>query len=261
ATTLGLAWRVHPRQIAAQLLVGRELVEQAALEPAAVAEQPVVGQRHVLRLGHLHRDRLELSQIRRAAELPAPPPHAVEHPGGVAGADLSHLDARAELAREIAHELAEIDALLAAEVHSHPALPGRHLDVHDLHDQIARARQPLAGEDGRLLPTPLLAVIARLLVGGEADHAVVEPVTPELGHRPARAPDLAERGAALRLDADDVADVQDEIADQLVIVGGGTVAQPHAHEVFAHGFEIGHAALRATRAISVSTVSRGVTLL
>src|SRR5262249_5997932 len=93
------------------------------------------------------------------------------------------------------------------------------------------------------------------------DHAAIEPVAPELGHRPARAPHLAERGAALRLDTDDVADVQDEVADQLVIVGGSAVAQPHAHEGFVHGFELGHAALRATRGISVSTVSRGVTLL
>src|SRR5262249_3891580 len=58
------------RQPRAQFLVGRELVEQAALESAAVAEEAAVGQRHVLRLRHLDRDGLEPLQMRRAAELP-----------------------------------------------------------------------------------------------------------------------------------------------------------------------------------------------
>src|SRR3972149_180132 len=67
------------REIGAKLLVGGELVEQAALEPAAVPEEPVVRQGHVLGLRHLHRDRLELPQPGGAAELaaargpPAPP--------------------------------------------------------------------------------------------------------------------------------------------------------------------------------------------
>src|SRR5919109_1207498 len=92
ATAAGLTRRVDLRQPRAQLLIRRELVEQTALEPAAIAEQPVVGERHVLRLGHLHRDRLELAQGRGAAELPPARSDTVEHAGGVTGADLAHLD-------------------------------------------------------------------------------------------------------------------------------------------------------------------------
>src|SRR5262249_41589786 len=66
STALRLARRVHAWQIAAQLLVRRELVQQAALEAATIAEQPVVRQRHVLGLRHLHRDRLELPYSRPA---------------------------------------------------------------------------------------------------------------------------------------------------------------------------------------------------
>src|SRR6266508_3079825 len=127
-----LARRVDARQTAAQLLIGRELVEQAALEPAAVAEQAAVGQRHVLRLGHLHGDRLELLQMRRAAELPAAGADAVHHTGGVARANLAHLDPRVELVGEVADEVAEVDAVLGVEVHGHPALGAVQLDVHHL---------------------------------------------------------------------------------------------------------------------------------
>src|SRR4026207_527833 len=97
AATAG-AGAVAPRQPRAQLLVGRELVEQATLEPAAVAEQPAVGQRHVLRPGPLHRGRGALAQVRRAAQLTAARPDPVEQLGGVARADLALLDAGVELA-------------------------------------------------------------------------------------------------------------------------------------------------------------------
>src|SRR2546422_9591100 len=147
----------------------------------------------------------------------------------------SHLDARAELASEVAHEVAEVHALLAAEVDGHPALARRHLDVHDLHRQAARARELAAGDDGRLLAMPLPAVFARVLLGGQADHAPVEPVTAELGHRTPWAPHLAERGAALRLDADDVAHMQQKVADHLVGVGGGPPAPPPPRGVFRPG--------------------------
>ena len=167
----GLARRVDAGQPAAQLLVGRELVEQAALQPAAVAEQAAVGQRHVLRLGHLHRDRLELLQVRRAAELAAAGADAVHHPRGVAGADLPHLDARAELAGEIAHEVAEVDAVLGVEVHGHPPLGPVQLDVDHLQRHLPAAGQPLGGGDGPLLAVAAVPVLARLRLRGRPDHA------------------------------------------------------------------------------------------
>src|SRR5581483_12410814 len=109
---VGLARRPDPREAAPELLVLRELVEQAALEPPAVAEEPAVVERDVLRLGHLHRDRIEPPEGARAAELPPARTDPVLHPGHVAGPDLPHLDARVELPGELAHQLAEVDPAL-----------------------------------------------------------------------------------------------------------------------------------------------------
>ena len=69
---------------------------------------------------------------------------------GVAGADLAHLDAGAELAGEVPHQVAEVDALLGVEVHGARRARG-HLDVDDLHHQTPAARDPLAGLDRPLL--------------------------------------------------------------------------------------------------------------
>src|SRR5205807_1979284 len=145
----------------------RELVEEAALQPAAVSEEPVVRERHVLRLRHLHGDRLELSQMRAAAELPAARADAVEQTRGVARADLPHLHARAELAREVADELTEIDALVGAEEHGHAARGRMDLDVDDLHREVALPREALCGEDPALLALAPLAILARFVVGRE----------------------------------------------------------------------------------------------
>src|SRR5262249_52185854 len=168
ATALRLARRVDARQIAAQLLVCGELVQQAALETPAIPEEPVVRQRHVLRLRHLHRDRVELAQMGPTAELAAAGADAGPHPRGVAGADLAQPHARANLGREIAHEITKIDALLAAEEHRHPTLACGHLDVDDLHGESARAGKALTGDDRLLLTLSPLAIVGRLLVGREA---------------------------------------------------------------------------------------------
>src|SRR5262244_659509 len=169
--------------------------------------------------------------MRRAAELAPARPDAVEHARDVARADLPHLDAGAELVREVAYELAKVHAVFAAEIHGHPPLARGHLDVDDLHGEPARARKVLARDDGRLFAAALLTILAGFFIGGESDHPTVESIAPQLGYGPARASHLAERRAARGLDADDVADVQHEVADQLVVVGGGGVAQPHAHEI------------------------------
>src|SRR5499427_9256703 len=97
AAAVGLAGRAHLGQVLAQLIVGGELVKEAALEPAAVAEEPAVRERHVLSLGHLDGDGIEALQIRRAAELPTAGADAIHELGGVARSDLSHLDAGVEL--------------------------------------------------------------------------------------------------------------------------------------------------------------------
>src|SRR5262249_6810192 len=94
----------------------RQLVAQAALQPAAESGQLRGIEAQVLLLGHLDRDRLERLQERRAAQRAPAGAVAADHLGFVADADLAHLDPRAEFAGELAHQLAEIDAAVGGEV-------------------------------------------------------------------------------------------------------------------------------------------------
>src|SRR3989338_2087629 len=82
--------------------------------------------------------------------------------GGGARGDLAHLDPRVELAREVAHELAEVHALLGVERDHHPAHVGGHLDVHDLHREPAAPRQLLGHRDRALLALAALAPVPGL---------------------------------------------------------------------------------------------------
>src|SRR5439155_4473204 len=217
-----LAGRVDARQPRPELLVGRELVEQAALEAAAVAEQAVVGQRHVLGLGHLHRDGIEAPQVRRAAELAAARPDAVHDLRRVTRADLAHLDPRPELARQIAHEVAEVDPLLGVEVHGRPARHRVHLDVDHLHHEAAAARDPLAGDDRALFALAALAVRARLLVARQAQDTRVRAILLHLGDLAPGPADFADHALGRRLDEHQVADVELEVADTIIVgLSGG----------------------------------------
>src|SRR5262245_4601157 len=91
APAVGLARGAHAGQLGAQRLVLRELVEQAALQPPAVTEEPAVIEGYVLGLGHLDRDRLEPAEMSRAAELAAARPDAIMHIRDVEGGDLPQL--------------------------------------------------------------------------------------------------------------------------------------------------------------------------
>src|SRR5258708_5332072 len=92
-----------------------QLVPQAALEPAPESGKLRGIQAQVLLLGHLDGDRLERRQKGRAAERPAAGAIAANHLRFVTHADLTHLDARVKLGRELADELAEVDAPLGGE--------------------------------------------------------------------------------------------------------------------------------------------------
>src|SRR2546430_11404315 len=54
---------------------------------------------------------------------------------------------RVELARDVADQLAEVDAVLGVEVDGDTARRRLHLDVHHLHREPSSARQLLAGDD------------------------------------------------------------------------------------------------------------------
>src|SRR5437660_20814 len=116
----------------------RQLVAKAALQPPALPRQLRRVQAELLLLRHLDRHGLERLEPRRAAERPAAGPVAAQHLRLVADADLPHLDPRAEVRREVAHQLTEIDSSLgrviedearpveelrhAGELHAMPAL-------------------------------------------------------------------------------------------------------------------------------------------
>src|SRR5213596_1885368 len=61
------------------------------------------------------------------------------------------IDPRVELARDVADQLAEVDAVLGVEVDGDTARRRLHLDVHHLHREPSSARQLLAGDDRPLL--------------------------------------------------------------------------------------------------------------
>ena len=171
----------HPRRVVAAAFAAAaavlhafgvgQLVAQAALQPAAQARQLRRVEAQLLLLRHLDRHRLERRQKRRAAERTAARAVAADHLRFVAHADLPHLDARAELRRELAHELAEIDAAFGREIEDQPRTVERLLDARELHAEAALAdlqrRDPVRVTLALLVLQPHDDVVVR----GEADHA------------------------------------------------------------------------------------------
>src|SRR5437868_435404 len=117
----------------------RQLVAQAALQAPAQPRELRRVEAQLLLLHHLDRDRLEGLQERRAAERPAAGAVAAVHLRFVADADLPHLDPRAELRGELAHELPEVDAALRREIEDQLRAVERLLDARELHAEPALA--------------------------------------------------------------------------------------------------------------------------
>src|SRR5579872_517932 len=104
ATRRVVAAALAPAAAVLYALGVRQLVAQAAFQAPAQAGQLRRVQAQLLLLRHFDRDRFERLQERRAAQRPAARSVAAVHLGLVAHADLPHLDPRAELARQLAHE-------------------------------------------------------------------------------------------------------------------------------------------------------------
>ena len=114
------------------------------------------------------------NDVRNVVQQSGRPQRAVsaEHLGFVAHADLAHLDAGVELRRQLADEVAEVDAAFRREVEDQPRAVERLLDARELHPS-PRSRIFSSRDAGRLL----LAVLVLqprddVLVRGEADDAV-----------------------------------------------------------------------------------------
>ena len=118
---------------ALEVAVGLELVAQAAHEAPARARDLGRVEREVLLLGHADAHRVEARGETTAAELLAAVAVAADDGGLLAHADLAHVDAHVELAREITHELAEVHAVLGGEVADGLLLVEEELDAHGLH--------------------------------------------------------------------------------------------------------------------------------
>src|SRR5690606_18685515 len=97
------------REALARLHVAVVFVREAAHQPAAAPGDLRRVEREALVLRELEADGLQLAQPRGAAQLAAAPADAAQQRGLVADADLLGLDARADRAVEVAHELAEVD--------------------------------------------------------------------------------------------------------------------------------------------------------
>ena len=97
---------------ALEVLVRVVLVAQTAHESAAESRDLQGVEREVLLLGHADRHGLELAPEPHAAQLLAAVAQPADHPRLVAHADLAHVDARVEPAREVADQVAEVHALL-----------------------------------------------------------------------------------------------------------------------------------------------------
>src|SRR5256885_5346308 len=153
------------RQLALHLLIGLELVDEAALQPAAHAGELGLVEREVLFLRHADRDIRELVEPRRAAELTPARPYAGEELRLVPGAEPAQLDPRTESGRELHAERREIETggLRRVEDDHVPAveLPVGAEDV----DAEPEALGRLGGGAGRFL---LAALVLRELefVGG-----------------------------------------------------------------------------------------------
>jgi hypothetical protein len=154
-----------------EFFVGLVFVAEAAHEPAAAAADLEGIERGLLHLGGLHGDGLQdLEEVLAAAVLAA-----AFVVGGeacfVAGADLAELDAGAELGREGADEVAEVDAVFGEVVEGEAFAAQEGLGVDDLHRE-GVGLGDLAGAHLELVPGLLDGgLLVEVFAGGDAEDA------------------------------------------------------------------------------------------
>src|SRR5712692_10787465 len=145
------------RQLALHLLVGLELVNEAALEPAADPGELRLIQRKVLLLGHPYRDVRKLVEPRGTAKLAAARAHAGHHLGLIPCAYPPELDARTEVRGKRGVQLAQVGTLVAREEEDEARAVELPVRPEDLDRQIARTDH-LGGGSRRVLLHTLVLV-------------------------------------------------------------------------------------------------------
>src|SRR6516164_10370054 len=156
------------RGLRVKVLVERVFVLEAAHEPAARAGDPQRVHRQVLVLGHPDRNRLEILEERRAAQVaPARPDPALE-PRLVPRADLPQLHPPGQPAGQVTDQRAEVDPVRGAEVDREYRRRADVVHSDDLHRQVVLADQPTGGHPGLGPLGPVLLVPGQLVLGGDA---------------------------------------------------------------------------------------------
>jgi hypothetical protein len=148
-------------------------VAQRTHQAAARAADLRRVQREVLVLGDVQVHRAELGEPGRRAVLAAAAADAREALGLVAHADLLELDARAEVRGQVAHEGAEVDALLGREVERELAAVPLPLGVGDLHGERVQPHALGALPARRVVEGREVAGARLVGGGGGAQHAAL----------------------------------------------------------------------------------------
>ena len=139
-----------------QLCIGFMFIFQATHQAAAYTRDLRRVERQVLILCHIDRNRVEILQIRAATQLAPAGAQPADHLGLVAHADLPQLDARAEHARQIFNQLAEVDAPVGGKVEQHLVHVERTFRPNQIHLQPALLDLALA-DDKRVVRTLFVA--------------------------------------------------------------------------------------------------------
>src|ERR1700733_9739150 len=156
-----------PRRVLLEILVERVLVLQAAHQPPARPGDAHRVHRQVLVLGHPDRDRLEVLEERRAAQIAAARADPALQPGLVARADLAQLDPGPEPAAQVTDQRAEVDPVRCAEVDDEHVLRPDVVHRGDLHRQLVLADQPAGGQPALGPAAAVLLVAGQVVVGGQ----------------------------------------------------------------------------------------------
>ena len=146
----------------------------------------------------------EIVQKLRAAERTAADAEAAEHFGLVAHADLTQLDAGAEHAREVAHELAKVHAPLGGEEEHDLAAVKAALHAHELHVQPALGDLPLADAEGILLALTVVLHGAAVVFRRDAHESAQRTDDRAVVHLVVAGQALGVFGALRRLDDDEL---------------------------------------------------------
>ena len=149
---------LHARELAARVRVRVVLIDQTALQFAALTCQLLGVERDLLHTCGIGRNRRERRNPRRAAELATAGTQTADATCLLTRTDLFHLDANTELLGKNLDQLAEIDALVSDVVENSFDLIALILNVANLHIQThigcdtARADHRVVFEGDSLLP-------------------------------------------------------------------------------------------------------------